>query len=724
MINLTVDGREVEVEPGTLVIEAAKKLGIDIPIFCYHPRMKPVAACRMCLVAIEKMGKLQPACATQVADGMVVYTQRADVKKAQAGVLEFLLAQHPLDCPICDKGGECPLQDQAFAYGPGATRFSEPKRHLHKAWPLGPRILLDQERCVQCQRCTRFMEEIVGDPALVLKQRGAETVVDVAEGRALNSPFAGNTIEMCPVGALTSRPYRFRARPWDVVAVSSVCPHCPVGCNLTVTNRDGHLLRVLSRENEAVDQGWLCDRGRFGYGFLTDPARITAPLVRRHGELQEASWEEALAAARAGLAGRIGILGGGRLSLEAQHLLSRLRDQHDGAVADWRVGGQHTAVAPAAQGHIADLDEAAWVLFLESDPQTETPVAWLRLRQNVVHGRGARVVALGPRIAPGLPASQVLYRPGEGARVLAAALNGQGEEALVAALATEEHLAVLWNGKDPALYAVLADLAGRRSGRTSILVTGAEGNGFGAEAMGLTPRAGEGGVDRLLGQAAAGELDGLFLAGADPLRQAPDGRLAEAALSGECFVVVADVTMSPAASLADVVLPLAAFAEADGTLVNMEGRAQAFEPSATAAGQSQADWLVMAGLLEETVTLDEVRAAALARLAAFKPAAPGAQDWQEAAVVRIPTLYYRGVTPEPHLVSMEPARVVEVAPATARDFQVSDGEEVLVADGETELAVRVTVTDSVVPGCLVLGDWPGSNRVGAGARLVVRERSV
>ncbi len=724
MINLTIDGKTVEVEPGTLLIEAAKKVGINIPIFCYHPRMKPVAACRMCLVGIDKMGKLQPACATPVADGMVVHTQRADVQKAQAGVLEFLLAQHPLDCPICDKGGECPLQDQAFAYGPGATRFSEPKRHLHKAWTLGPMVVLDQERCVQCQRCTRFMDEIVGDPALVLKERGAHTVVDVADGRALTSVFAGNTIEMCPVGALTSHPYRFRARPWDIVQVPSVCPHCPVGCNLTVTNREGHVLRVLSRENEQVDQGWLCDRGRFGYGFLTDPSRITTPLIRRDGQLVVASWEEALTAARSGLQGEIGILGGGRLSLEAQYLLSVWRDRQSHAVADWRVGGQYTAVPPAGQGKLVDLDQAAVVLMIESDPETETPVAWLRLRQNVAHGRHARVVSIGPRTTASLDAGQVLYRPGQGADVLTAALAGKGDPGLVAAVASEEPLVVFWNGHDPMLYEAIGKLVAQRSAKTSVLVTGADANAYGAQAMGLMPKAGEPTAEGLLSAAAEGQVESLLILGVDPLRLAPGGQQAAAALDSAAFVVVADVNMSETAMMADVVLPLAAFAESDGTFVNMEGRPQVFEPSATAGGSSRPDWAVVAELLAEDRPLAEIREQALAGLSRPQGPAPVAHKPRSQQLMRIPTLYYRGLTPEPHLVSMVPEQVVELAPETARALGVADGDEAALVDAEIEIVVRVAVSSGVVDDCLVVGDWPGSNRLGAGARLVVRERSV
>src|SRR5919199_336869 len=287
-VNLTINGRAVTARKGTLLVEAAKQVGIDIPIFCYHPKLKSVGACRMCLVQLEKLPRLQTACTTPVAADMVVHTDTPEVVAAQNGVLELLLANHPLDCPICDKGGECPLQDNTFRYGPGASRFVEEKRHKEKAYPLGERIVLDRERCIMCYRCVRFHQEIPGDEALAAVERGVDSEIGTLSGEPYNSMFSGNTIELCPVGALTSRQYRFKARPWDLVRTPSICNGCSVGCNIEVHSRTETVLRLVSRANPAVDDGWLCDRGRFDTVPIPQSCRPLQPLVRDQGELRPA----------------------------------------------------------------------------------------------------------------------------------------------------------------------------------------------------------------------------------------------------------------------------------------------------------------------------------------------------------------------------------------------------------------------------------------------------
>src|SRR5690349_19346058 len=293
-VKLTIDGREVEAPKGMLLIEAAKLIGLEIPVFCYEERLKPVGACRMCLVQIEKLPRLQTACTTPVAADMVVHTTTQDVIAAQNGVLELLLANHPLDCPICDKGGECPLQDNTFRYGPGASRFTEQKRHKEKAYPLGPEIVLDRERCIMCYRCVRFHQEIPGDEALAAVERGADSEIATLDGEPYNSIFAGNTIELCPVGALTSRQYRFKARPWDLVRTPSICNGCAVGCNVEVHSRSESVLRLVARANPSIDEGWLCDRGRFETVPSSREWRPTRPAIQRNGSLVSVSWDEAL----------------------------------------------------------------------------------------------------------------------------------------------------------------------------------------------------------------------------------------------------------------------------------------------------------------------------------------------------------------------------------------------------------------------------------------------
>ena len=293
-VTLTVNGQSVTVPKGTLILDAAKKIGIDIPIFCSHPKMAPVAVCRMCLVEVEKMPKLQPACAVYVADGMVVKTTTEQVNKYQKGVLEFLLINHPLDCPICDKGGECPLQDQTYQYGPGASRYQFDKAHFDKAVPLSDKILLDRERCILCWRCTRFSEEISGERELALIQRGVHTIIGTFNDEPAQSAYQGNWTEICPVGALTSRQYRFISRPWDLDRTPSICPGCSMGCNIQIDARNNKIGRFQSRENLAVDDSWLCDYGRYSFPNFQRQS-LERPRVRREGRLEEVSYEEAIA---------------------------------------------------------------------------------------------------------------------------------------------------------------------------------------------------------------------------------------------------------------------------------------------------------------------------------------------------------------------------------------------------------------------------------------------
>src|SRR5271157_780019 len=314
MITFTIDDQEVKAPENTMLVDAAKLGDVEIPVFCYEPKLgQPVGACRMCLVEIEGIPKLQTGCSTPVKDGMVVHTQTDRVTEAQRSVVEFLLINHPLDCPVCDKGGECPLQDITFGWGSGISRFVEPKRHFVKPLELSPLVAIDRERCILCYRCVRFSQEVAEDYQLVLLERGAHSYVATFDGHPYVAPFAGNIVELCPVGALTSRPYRFRARPWDIEDAGSVCTLCPSQCNVTLTVRDERVLRVQAREHPEVDDGWLCDRGRFAYPALgglrpaggASPvaagARVLEPLLRDGGELRAVSWERALTEAASGL---------------------------------------------------------------------------------------------------------------------------------------------------------------------------------------------------------------------------------------------------------------------------------------------------------------------------------------------------------------------------------------------------------------------------------------
>jgi NADH-quinone oxidoreductase subunit G len=439
-ITFTIDGRDVQAPENAMLVDAAKHGDVEIPVFCYEPKLgQPVGACRMCLVEIEGIPKLQTGCSTQVKDGMVVYTQSERVKTAQQAVVEFLLINHPLDCPVCDKGGECPLQDITFGWGGGISRFVEPKRHFVKPLELSPVIAIDRERCILCYRCVRFSQEISEDYQLVLAERGAHTFVSTFDGHPYVAPFSGNIVELCPVGALTSRPYRFRARPWDIEDAGSVCTLCPAQCNVTLTVRDERALRVLSRDNTEVDDGWLCDKGRFAYQSFHVDERITEPLVRDGGFLRPVAWERALAEATEALTragARTGAIAGGGSSNEEGLLLARLMREGLGSPhLDSRRAGslplelQRALAGPALQARASDLEFAHAVLVLDAEPRDDAPILDLRLRKGV-RRHGLQLAVASPR-ASSLDTNAALsvrYAPGAGAAfavALAAALRGE-----------------------------------------------------------------------------------------------------------------------------------------------------------------------------------------------------------------------------------------------------------------------------------------------------------
>jgi NADH-quinone oxidoreductase subunit G len=432
IITFTIDGCDVQVPENTMLVDAAKHGDVEIPVFCYEPKLgNPVGACRMCLVEIEGIPKLQTGCSTPVKDGMVVYTESERVKTAQRSVVEFLLINHPLDCPVCDKGGECPLQDITFGWGDGISRFIEPKRHFVKPLELSPLIAIDRERCILCYRCVRFSQEVAEDHQLVLLERGAHSYVSTFDGHPYVAPFSGNIVELCPVGALTSRPYRFRARPWDIEGAGSVCTLCPAHCNVTVTVRDERALRVLQRDNVDVDDGWLCDKGRFAYQSFHVDARVTEPLVRDGGQLRAVSWERALEHAATGLAragADTGAIAAGATANEEGFLLGRLMRERLGSPhLDSRRAGAlplelHRALGqPRLQAKVSDLEFAHAVLVLDAEPAGDAPILDLRLRKGVRH-RGLKLAVASPRasLLDANAAVSVRYELGAGAAFAAA----------------------------------------------------------------------------------------------------------------------------------------------------------------------------------------------------------------------------------------------------------------------------------------------------------------
>ncbi|MEA2396242.1 MAG: NADH-quinone oxidoreductase subunit [Solirubrobacteraceae bacterium] len=650
MVAFTIDGQEVNAPENAMLVDAAKFGDVEIPVFCYEPKLgAPVGACRMCLVEIEGIPKLQTGCSTPVKDGMVVHTATDRVRQAQEAVVEFLLINHPLDCPVCDKGGECPLQDISFGWGGGRSRFIEPKRHFQKPLALSPLIAIDRERCILCYRCVRFSQEISEDYQLVLQERGVHTYVSTFDGHPYVAPFSGNIIELCPVGALTSQPYRFRARPWDIEASGSVCTMCPAQCNVSFTVRDERVLRVTARDHADVDDGWLCDKGRFAYQSVHVDERVTEPMIRDGGELRPVSWERALEEAALALGkakGRIGAIAGGETTNEEGFLLQRLlREGLDSGDLDSRAGGTlplelHRALAaPAAQATVPDLEFAHAVLVLDCEPVDDMPIVDLRIRKGV-RRRGVKLAVatsrpssldanagVSARFAPGAGEAFVLaltaaLRPGgrEDADRLAAdagvplialhatadALRAAGEDVVIL---FGERLVSGPRGAQAA-RALLAlagelDLLGGRDGAGLLCVPDAT-NGRGLAEAGVLPNAGPGFADvasagrdarAIRAAAAAGELTAVYLLHSDPLVDLPGREAWDAALERATTVVAhAGFLTEGVREHATVVFPAESYAEKEGTITHPDGRVQRLRPAIGHPGSVRSEWSVIAEL--------------------------------------------------------------------------------------------------------------------------------
>ncbi|MGZ4166223.1 MAG: NADH-quinone oxidoreductase subunit NuoG [Candidatus Limnocylindrales bacterium] len=634
-IQLTIDGREVQAVEGSMLVDAAKQGDIEIPYFCYEPKLgQPVGACRMCLVEIEGIPKLQTSCSTPVKDGMVVHTQTERVRHAQNAVVEFLLVNHPLDCPVCDKGGECPLQDITFGWGLGRSRFIEPKRHFEKPLALSPLVAIDRERCILCYRCVRFSQEIAEDYQLIFVERGAHTFVGTHDGHPYVAPFSGNIIELCPVGALTSQPYRFRARPWDIEGGAGICTLCPSQCNVTFTVRDERVVRVLARDHEGVDDGWLCDKGRFAYQAIHVDERITRPLVRDGGELREVSWERALQAA-AGLGrhkGRVGTLVGGQASNEEGFLLGRLsREALASADIDSRgpaVGGSpipaavaRTLAAPELQATVPDIEHAHTVLVFGCDPREDSPILDLRIRKGVRRNRVKLAIATArPTSLEANATASVRYAPGaeaEFAVALERAVGGADDVSEdvrgLAALLRDggEDVVIMFSERIGGAAASALIRLARRLGLAAregagLLALPAGSNGRGLREAGAVPDAGPGhsAVDaagrsaaEIAAAAADGEITALHLFGTDPIRNEPNRALWERALHSAALVVAhASVLTEGLAEHATVVFPAESHAEKEGTTVHPDGRLQRLRIAIAHPGEVRAGWRVLSDI--------------------------------------------------------------------------------------------------------------------------------
>ncbi|MFD8926985.1 NADH-quinone oxidoreductase subunit G [Streptomyces mirabilis] len=631
LVSLTIDGAEISVPKGTLVIRAAEQLGIEIPRFCDHPLLDPAGACRQCIVEVEGQRKPMASCTITCTDGMVVKTHLTSpaAEKAQHGVMELLLINHPLDCPVCDKGGECPLQNQAMSHGNAESRFEGKKRTYEKPVPISTQVLLDRERCVLCARCTRFSNQIAGDPMIELIERGALQQVGTGEGDPFESYFSGNTIQICPVGALTSAAYRFRSRPFDLVSSHSVCEHCAGGCATRTDHRRGKVLRRLASPDPEVNEEWLCDKGRFGFRYAQQRDRLETPLVRgESGELEPASWPEALEAAARGLSaarGRTGVLTGGRLTVEDAYAYSKFaRVALDTNDIDFRAR-VHSAeeadfLASRVAGHGRDLDgtgltytsleKAPGVLLVGFESEEEAPGVFLRLRK-AWRGHGQKTFSLATYATRGLDKAGGTLLPAapgtetEWLDALASGVGLEGDGARAAeALRTEgavivvgERLAGVAGGLTAAVRSAAATGATlvwipRRAGERGAIEAGALPSLLPGGRPATDPRAREEvaaawGVSALphrygrdTGQiveaAVGGELRALVVAGVE-VADLPDPARARAALSEVGFLVSLELRPGEVTEHADVVLPVAAVAEKAGTFLNWEGRVRLFE---------------------------------------------------------------------------------------------------------------------------------------------------
>jgi len=643
----TLDGRAVRARKGEMLIAAAERAGTFIPRFCYHPRMQPVGVCRMCLVEVSgpRGATLMPSCYIEAAPGMEVSSDSDKVKKAQDGVLEFLLINHPLDCPVCDKGGECPLQDQTLAYGPGETRFVEEKRHFEKPVPISELVLLDRERCIQCSRCTRFADEVAGEAQIDFIGRGEQIQVGTFPELPFTSYFSGNTVQICPVGALTASPYRFAARPWDLDQVESTCTTCAVGCRVAVQSSSNRLTRLLGIDIDPVNHGWLCDKGRFAADAVNREDRLVEPMVRKDGTLVAVSWHEALEVVATGLRSAVddgpdalGVIGGARLTNEGAYAWARVTkgvlgtDSVDAQLGD---GLPAEVVLGLPRATIDQAASATTVILLTGDVREELPILFLRLRSAAVDGN-LSLVELSPQATSLTEHAAVSLRYGPGdARALVDALvaGGTAPAATKDAEAVAEARRLIGEGpvvvvvgrpslaEDAELVADAARALADALPEARFLPALRRGNVLGALDMGLAPgllpgrvtledgrawfEAAWGTVPRVRGRgtaeilaAAAGDHAGgaavtaLVLLGSDPLSDFPDRRLARRALEAAEFVVAVATAPGDVLEHADVVLPAAEAHERPGTTTNIEGRISRLGQKLVPPGQAWPDWMI------------------------------------------------------------------------------------------------------------------------------------
>ncbi len=748
-INLIIDGFEVTVPKGTLVIRAAEQLGIQIPRFCDHPLLAPVGACRQCLVDIEINGrafpKPQASCTIPVENGMIVKTQLTSevAQKAQEGVMELLLVNHPLDCPVCDKGGECPLQNQAMSTGQSESRFEGTKRTFEKPVNISSQVLLDRERCILCARCTRFSEEIAGDAFIALNERGALQQVGIYEKDPFESYFSGNTVQICPVGALTGSAYRFRSRPFDLVSTPSVCEHCSSGCSLRTDVRRNKTLRRLAGDDSNVNEEWNCDKGRWAFQYTMAKDRIANPLIRENGQLREASWPEALAAAAAGLKDkRAGVLVGGRSTVEDAYGYAKFaRVALNTNDIDFRSRPHSQEETDFLAAHVVgskvnyqDIDTADHVVLVGFEPEEESPIIFLRIRKQV-QKRALEVTAVTPYLSRGfkkLNAKAVLTTPGQEAT----ALNGLSltNKSIII---SGERLAESAGGLSAVVQ--LANKSGakiawvpRRAGERGAIEVGAIGNLLPggrpvsdttarvdlAAAWGVDSLPAEIGksADQILAAANAGQLEALIIGGVDPfdMQQPPVNALEKT------FIVSLEMRPSAITEFADVIFPIAAVTEKSGSFMSWAGTSRSFEKAAPDADH-RSDAYVLSILSDAMGTPINLTGS---KAAAKEIAAVGSWDGARATFTATQTKnLHEGVVlatwrhlldngslqaNEPNLAGTARKNLARVSAKFATELGVKNGDLVTVSTDRGSLALPIEVSE-ILDGVI----WLPRNGVGA-----------
>jgi NADH-quinone oxidoreductase subunit G len=696
LVTVTVDDQTIEVPKGTGMIEAGLSAGIEIPVFCYEPRLgPPVGACRMCLCEVEGMPKLQAACTMTAQDGLILRTAQTSAKAAegQEAVLEFILLNHPLDCPDCDKGGECPLQDLTFRYGPGNTRMLFQKRTFDKPIPVSPLIALDRERCILCYRCTRFSENVAEDAQLVALDRGAQSIIATFEDEPYRAHFSGNVLELCPVGALTSTTYRFRARPWEIQNVPTVCGLCPVGCNIWATTREGKVTRILSRNHPEVDDGWLCDKGRFAYDHLRAGDRIREPLrrVRRRG-FERVGWDESLDEAEKGLGeavGSVAVAFSGGETVEQAAALARLV----------RLGlGSDLAIVPddvhpaldAYRAPLSAIRDADLCLVLGDDPVVErAPIVdlWLRAARR----QGTDVVTLNA--AGTLPVA-----PGSAASICAALRDGSPPSDLretARKVKRAQRIALVWSEDDPSGGAHAGALADSLGGKASVYMLPRTPNGRGVSVAWRSAGEGRGDDPR-----ADQEIGALIVSGDEATY---DPRVSELAHRAG-FVLTTAMFQSELTGWSHLVLPGTSYLEREGTIVNLEGRPQRLRRAVVPAFPDELEWLAALGerfgvsiAPWPSEPLPEARAALPARATEGVVVAPRVPSRKRSAANKMQLVRYRplfsggAVERVPELQFQRPLAEVELAQADADKRGIAGGDVVHVKSNGTSHELRARI---------------------------------